>query len=203
MTRNLSDLNEALYEQKYLFAFAALSMFTTNSIDNIIEYFESQGDKKGNLGLLKKSHKHYTLLESEMMESQLVYHVNFRESMKYFKEFPIKNIVYLNTLITGSILTVGDLLEKYELYGWKKRGQVIRESVSSEIELMRHIRNGVAHGNKFNFKDEPPFTASFNKLILSNLQVGIRVIPIGGDGYIEFGDILELYDTIISQIKHL
>jgi|GEM_PF-7049103 len=203
MTLNFRDLHDALSEQKYLFAFGTLSIFTIESIDNLVEYFESQGDKGGNVGLLKKSHRQYTLLESEMTESQQAYYVNFRETMKYFELFPIKNITYLNTLITGSILTVGDLLERYELYGWKKGGQVVRNCVSPEIEFMRHIRNGIAHGNKFNYKNAPPFTASFNKLVLSNLQVGIRVIPIGGEGYMEFGDILELYDTIISQIEHL
>lgn len=203
MNDNLSVLVLNLKEQKYLFAFAVLSIFTIGSIDNLIEHLESIGDKKGNLGLVKNGHKNDNILESDMDESKLAYYVNSRKTIELFKENPIMNITYLNTLLAGSILTVGDLLDNNQMYGYKKNQKVIRQSISCEIEFMHHVRNGIAHGNKFNYKDEPPFIASFNKFKLSNLQKGIRVIPLGGSGYLEYGDILELYDVIINQITQL
>jgi hypothetical protein len=43
----------------------------------------------------------------------------------------------------GALLTLGDALDLERYRDW-----------APELELLRHLRNGVAHGNKFNLKDK-------------------------------------------------
>jgi hypothetical protein len=57
------------------------------------------------------------------------------------------------TWLVGSLLTVGDALARHNYF-----------DRAPELELLRHLRNGIAHGNKFYFGRGAKLVASIEKL---------------------------------------
>ena len=64
---------------------------------------------------------------------------------------PISAELISRIAVVGALMQLGDFLARAP-----------QRSPSPELEFVRHLRNGVAHGNRFNFlKDEPRHPARF------------------------------------------
>ena len=76
-------------------------------------------------------------------------------------------------------------------------------SKSPELEFFRHLRNGVAHNNKFTFSAKEPIRqASFRGFSIDKTLEGRDVLyRVGGDSFVDEGDILDLFDEIETQLR--
>jgi hypothetical protein len=92
-------------------------------------------------------------------------------------------VYVMNNTLMLSIVFIGDLIQQANL-----------QKHSPEFEFFRHIRNAMAHGNRFHFtKDEPRRDAYFNEFRLDRSLDGTEnVLP----GFIGPADVLDLLSYI-------
>jgi len=69
--------------------------------------------------------------------TQIVYH--FEHFLKLGASDPVLAEEFARVWLTGALLTVGDALTQNSYFDH-----------APELELVRHLRNGVGHGNRFN-----------------------------------------------------
>jgi len=96
--------------------------------------------------------------------------------------------------MTGALLTIGDALSRNDYF-----------DKAPELELLRHLRNAVAHGNRFHITDAKRLgnNPAHNKLawVRSDLDATFEVIPAlhGQPALFSFmgpGDILDLMMSV-------
>ena len=96
--------------------------------------------------------------------------------------------------ITGSLLRIGDVLARNDYF-----------DRAPELELLRHLRNGIAHGNRFRI-DNPPNLGKFpahnrNAWVMSDAKAVFEITPcLQGHpvlfDFMEAGDVLDLLMSI-------
>jgi hypothetical protein len=94
--------------------------------------------------------------------TQHVYH--FTQSLAQAASDPVMVNELRRVWLVGALLAVGDALRKH---GTKRRGYFNR---APELELLRHLRNGVAHGNTFKIYD----TEELKEHAAHNRQAAIK-----------------------------
>ncbi|MCF2487498.1 hypothetical protein [Dyadobacter sp. CY347] len=115
------------------------------------------------------------------------YNLNIPDSIKALNGAPSFRLEMIRLPTAGAILKIGDLLAKSGYF-----------TKTPELEFMRHLRNGIAHGNQFNFVPaEPRRPASFETFVIENGLHGKTVL---GD-FIESGDVLALFDLLESNLR--
>jgi hypothetical protein len=93
---------------------------------------------------------------------------------------------YVNVTVKLKIIEIYELIQEFGYY-----------NTSPEFEFLRHIRNAMGHGYKFNFKyGEPKRPASFNGIVIEQSLNGRSVL----DEFILPGDILDLINYIKSAL---
>jgi len=112
-------------------------------------------------------------------------------SLSYVAENPRATFAFLGLVIKSALLHVGDA---FSAAGYLDR--------SPELEFLRHVRNAVAHGNKFNIASPLKRPASFRSYSISEALQGCRLLrDREGDGYLHDGDALALLDYLESSIE--
>lgn len=200
---NPNSVRQAIIEQRYVIGFALMSLMTVNSIENYEQFISEITAGRHEIGVLKISH---TLGSTDTKFTEFETHVNIdlKAVMNHFEINKKDNITFVTSVVNSSIIFISDMLDSHNLYGYKSKGEIIRDSVSPEIEFLKHIRNGIAHGNKFTIaKGHPKFLAHFNKLNISQDLNGKKVLGSFTGGVLDFGDIIELFDKICDQLKSL
>jgi hypothetical protein len=71
---------------------------------------------------------------------------------------------------------------------------------SPELEFLRHLRNGVSHGNRFNLHPgQPSRTASFKSFVIDASLNGSPVLF----EFISTGDLMDLFDHLEGHLRSL
>jgi len=100
--------------------------------------------------------------------------------------------------LTGSLLAVGDALKKHDYFGHPPL-----------LELVRHLRNGIAHGNHFDirFPDELKQVPAHNRDAAFK-HTDFVVTPAHHDqpvlfDFMEAGDVLDLLSSVANHLDEL
>ncbi|MGN7203935.1 hypothetical protein ACTHQF_06645 [Pedobacter sp. SAFR-022] len=109
------------------------------------------------------------------------------KNVKKFLAETNEMVYIMNNTLIHSIVFIGDLIQQANL-----------SNHSPEFEFLRHLRNAMAHGNRFHFKNnEPKRAAFFNEFKLTSELDGMnKVIP----DFLGTADVLDLLSFIKSQI---
>ncbi|WP_143497335.1 hypothetical protein [Pseudomonas sp. Irchel s3h17] len=127
---------------------------------------------------------------NEEINSPNAYHLLINPSLEYIKANPRKIFEFLNIPIKAAILHVGDAFSKVKYL-----------NRAPELEFLRHIRNAIAHGNRFNITSELKLPATFASYIITNSLNGEKLFSdIDGEGYWYDGDALALLDFLESRL---
>ena len=101
--------------------------------------------------------------------------------------------------LSGALLTIGDALSKNHYF-----------DKSPIIELLRHLRNGIAHGNKFNigFPEKLLKFPAHDKVAKNHNPVNFEITPeLDGTNvlfdFMEPGDILNVFHQVGFHLKDL
>jgi len=108
---------------------------------------------------------------------------------------PEFNLAFMGALLSASISWIGDQLkdEKYFAEQLAKGG-----IPPADLEYFRHLRNAIAHGNRWNFnKGEPRRPASFGPFVLSSSLQDTQVLF----DYMMPGDIFDLLDAVAARLR--
>ena len=128
--------------------------------------------------------------DDKIIESDY-YELPLDTSLNYIAENPRATFVFLGLAIKGALLHVGDA---FSAAGYLDR--------SPEFEFLRHVRNAVAHGNKFNITSPLKRRASFRTYSISETLDGRRLLrDKEGEGYLHDGDALALLDYLETSIE--
>lgn len=118
------------------------------------------------------------------------YELQTAPSLEYIKSNPRSSLIFLSLSIRAALLNVGDELKKIDYL-----------DKSPELEFLRHIRNGVAHGNRFHFLGPVKKAASFRTYTITDSLQGTKIFSDHeGDGFLHIGDALALLDFLESKI---
>lgn len=119
------------------------------------------------------------------------YELPLTPSLEYISSNPRSNLTFINMGIRSAILHVGDA---FSSIGYFDR--------SPEIEFLRHTRNAVAHGNRFNITGPLKLPASFRSYSISISLNGSKLFSDQeGNGYLHEGDALALLDYLELKIS--
>jgi hypothetical protein len=125
------------------------------------------------------------------INSPLAYHLPLKPSMEHIKKNPNKNIEFLTLPIKAAILHVGDAFSRF---GYLNK--------APELEFLRHIRNAIAHGNRFNIKTELKKAAQFDSYTITKSLNGTKLLADGTeDGFLYAGDALALFDYLEARLS--
>lgn len=99
------------------------------------------------------------------------------------------NLDFLGSLFMTIFLWIGDQLSKNNYF-----------DKTPELEFFRHLRNGMSHGNVFNFQHgEPRRPAHFKSFMITNALQGQPVLF----EYISTGDLFDLLDHVKAHLRTL
>ena len=119
------------------------------------------------------------------------YELPLDPSLNYVTENPHSTFAFLGLAIRSALLHVGD---EFSAVGYLDR--------SPELEFLRHVRNAVAHGNRFNITRPLKLPASFRTYSISEALHGRRLLRDREDeGYLHAGDALALLDQLQASIE--
>lgn len=119
------------------------------------------------------------------------YKLDIEQSIKYISSNPQARIDFLRNLTAAIIISVGDAIARNQYF-----------DRDPAIEFLRHLRNGIAHGNRFNFKHgEPKRLAFFKNFKITEDLEGSVVLIEDRESFIDIGDIFELFDFIALHLK--
>jgi len=112
--------------------------------------------------------------------------IDYTLPISYMRATPQRNLLLGRVLWSNAVIVVNDF--------FKSNSQIFEKI--PQLEFLRHIRNGFAHGNKFHFvlrKNEIFRKAEFDNLEITLHMQGMAVFDNEGeDGFIKIGDILAL-----------
>jgi hypothetical protein len=103
--------------------------------------------------------------------------------------------------LAGSLLAVGDALKAHDYFGH-----------AAEFELVRHLRNGIAHGNRFDIRDRDKlkkypahnrdaFFRSPNNTIFE-ITPALNGQPVLFD-FMSAGDVLDLLSSVGARLEQM
>lgn len=99
------------------------------------------------------------------------------------------NLDFLGGLITTAVSWIGDELSANECF-----------DKSPELELFRHIRNGLSHGNRFHFRSgEPRRPAKLRGYVLDASLHGQNILF----EYLSTGDVFDLLDHVRDHLQSM
>lgn len=99
------------------------------------------------------------------------------------------NLDFLGSLFMTILSWVGDELSKNGYF-----------DKSPELELFRHLRNGISHGNTFNLLNgEPRRPATFKGFEITSALHGQGVLF----GFMSTGDLFDLFDHVKAHLRSL
>ena len=132
------------------------------------------------------------------------YEYGFLYHLDQIKTDPVIADEMTRVWLTGSVLTLGDALAKVK--DKHKEGYFDRAPI---LELVRHLRNGVAHGNRFNIRER----VNFGKHPAHNLEFadeseGVMILEMthalqGKRVLFEFIDPVGVLDVLRFVSNHL
>lgn len=117
------------------------------------------------------------------------YTLSIKPSLEFIKKHRRTTFDFLGLPIKSALLDIGDALKEHNYL-----------DNEPALEFFRHIRNGIAHGNRFNIKSLTR-TAKFKNLTIDLPLHGTKVLPDWeGGGFLHLGDCLELIDTVRNEV---
>lgn len=97
------------------------------------------------------------------------------------------NLDFLNSMFMTTLCWVGNELKKNKYF-----------DKTPELEFFRHLRNGVSHGNRFNFQGkEPRLKSEFKGFKITRDLEGQAVLF----KFMSTGDLFDLFDVIKAQLR--
>lgn len=109
------------------------------------------------------------------------------ESLDAIQNDPDFNLDYLGNVFTVGLMWIGNAC---------KRGKYFDQT--PELEFLRHLRNGIAHGNRFDLRSpEPRRPARFKEFEITRALNGQAVLF----EFISTGDIFDLLDNLESHLR--
>lgn len=111
---------------------------------------------------------------------------------------PEFNLTFMGALLSASVAWIGDQLAVEQYFDARLAAGRLRPA---ELEFFRHLRNAIAHGNRWHFvKGEPRRPASFGAFVLdSSLHAQEGVLF----EYMSTGDVFDLLDHLASYLRSL
>ena len=96
---------------------------------------------------------------------------------------------YVGVFLMATVTLIADRLSRNSYF-----------NKTPELEFLRHVRNAVAHGNRFNIRsDEPKRPARFRGFEISQSLNGTELFW----QFIGPGDVLDLLDEVHLQLRAL
>ncbi|NIZ06475.1 hypothetical protein [Pseudoalteromonas sp. HF66] len=122
-------------------------------------------------------------------EPNKMYKVELSDCISYLEKNSKLTISYLNLPLKAALLDLGDELSQMK-YLHK----------NATLEFLRHIRNGIAHGNKFNIQSlKRP--ASFNELTINTSLNNQKVMgDMHGEGFLSLSSAFQLIDAVKAEV---
>jgi hypothetical protein len=97
------------------------------------------------------------------------------------------NLYFLGTFFMVGLSAIGDVCSRHDYF-----------DKTPELELLRHLRNGVSHGNRFNLRSgQPRRPAKFKGFEVTPAVNGQTVLF----EFISTGDIFDLLDHIEDHLR--
>ena len=99
--------------------------------------------------------------------------------------------------LTGSLLAVGDALEHHNYFDH-----------APELELVYHLRNGIAHGNRFDIRNlqrltkYPAHNRACYKNTIFEITPALNGLPVLFD-FMDAGDVLDLLFSIAFHLDEI
>ncbi len=99
------------------------------------------------------------------------------------------NLDYYRMIIIAEISYIGDILARNSYF-----------DKSPLLEFLRHFRNGLSHGNKFNFSGKEPIRiAEFKNFKITKELQGQNILF----DFIKLGDIYDVFDELKKYVQLL
>jgi len=118
------------------------------------------------------------------------YELQLDPSLEYVLSDSRNSFAFINLSVKAALLHVGDAFSGVEYF-----------DRSPELEFLRHTRNAVAHGNRFNITSPLKRPAFFRSYSISETLHGRQLLKDReGDGYLYAGDALALLDFLEIKI---
>jgi len=115
--------------------------------------------------------------------------LDIHESVRRIRGNPQFNLDYVGVILMATISLVADRLSRNAYF-----------NKTPEPEFLRHIRNAIAHGNRFHMRsDEPRRPARFHDFEIAKSLEGTRLFW----DFMAPGDVLDLLQEVESQLTAL
>lgn len=115
--------------------------------------------------------------------------IGVHEAIRTVGGAPIHNLNFLKVQLVTAVSWIGNELVANGYYG-----------STQELEFFRHVRNGLAHNNKFHFENgQPKQVARFNTFNITDALQGQTV----AFDYMNTGDFFDLFDHIKTYLRAL
>lgn len=115
--------------------------------------------------------------------------LKLEDSIKFLDQNNAARYEFLTTIGGGMILSIGDRFAKYDYF-----------TKTPELLFLRHLRNGIAHGNKFDIRTSSGKfwkEAKFRNLEIKSSLNGHKVL---GE-FIQMGDVMMLFDYLENELR--
>jgi len=169
-------ISQLINQLQTIYAAISTTLITLND-NQILQLLEAKGfDKGSKIRLGKHDGSYYR-------------NINFWDSINFVRNNNKFNLDFMGMQLSTILLSVGHELKKHHYF-----------DKTPELEFFRHLRNGISHGNKFDFKHgEPRRPAKFKNFEIASSLQGEDVLF----KFIKPGDLFELFDHIKKHLESI
>jgi len=159
------------------YAAAATALLLLND-DDVLHLLRTKGYDRG------------TMIRLGRQDNTFYEGINLWDAINLVRQDHRHNLDFVGSYFMTILLFVGDKLRQNEYF-----------DKTPELEFLRHLRNGVSHGNTFRLRDygEPRRPATFKGFEITQELEGQSVLF----EFIGTGDLFDLFDHIKAHLRAL
>ena len=176
MARTAAEIADMIDRLQQYFAAISTSLIMLND-DDMLRFFNSIGyDEGSKIKLGRRDNSYYR-------------NINLWDAIRSVKGSSGFNLDFLGIQLMTILSWVGDELSSNQYF-----------DKTPELELFRHLRNGISHGNTFNLQHgEPRRPAAFKGFQITPALHGQNVLF----QFMSTGDLFDLFDHVKAHLRSL